>query len=329
MAIVRRRSLRSFRAWAVLLGLALAWASAGPSAGEAPGRLRVGKPHRLRVTHTTRVRVPEGTARLKVVQARPIDRPWPGLKAPLGVQQAAFAPPGAEEVATPAGGGAGWTWQVAAPPAGEADFVSTFEVLSADRDLKVAGLVIPWADLPTDTTELMQGLPALPIANDALREVVAKLKKKGKDVIDVLTAFAQWVSSNIAYTPGVAYRSEDLEAICKGRGGHCGHRATVYLALCQAAGIPARRVVGYALLNHPLAAGVADDGNRHVWVQVHLPTLGWVEVEPAPHGSPFAIPYTHVLCPLDLQSRFVAAVTASGAETSPVVSDTLRMEEVK
>ena len=73
----------------------------------------------------------------------------------------------------------------------------------------------------------------------------------------------------------------------------------------------------------------ADDSNRHVWVQANLPNLGWVEIEPAPHGSPFAISYLFVLCPLDLQSRFVEANSKAGVRSVPIVSDTVHMEELR
>lgn len=320
---------------ALLLALGLLVAPSDPSSADAPARWRIGKPHRLKVTHTTRVRVEEGTVRLQVSHAKPIERAWPGRKEPLGVAQVAFSPEGASEAPTRSEGGFAWTWDVADPTVSEADYVSTFELLSADRELKTSGLEIPWADLPKDTAEILKGLPPLPAANPALREAVAAIQKKRRNVIDALADFTQWVSQNIAYAPGVAYGSDDLDAICKGRGGHCGHRATVFLALCQAAGIPARRVVGFALLNHPrdgrsLTGGIgADDSNRHVWVQVNLPGLGWVEVEPAPHGSPFALSYLFVLCPLDLQSRFVAATSKAGTHSVPIIADTLHMEELR
>lgn len=320
---------RSRHALAVLLAVGLAAAATGLSAAEPAGRWRLGKPHRLRVTHTTRVRIAEGTAKLQVWHAEPLTREWPGLKVAFAAQQPSFTPPGANETPTRSEGGLAWKWALADPVIGETDYVSTFELLSADRELKTSGLVIRWADLPRDIDEAMKGLAPLPTPNARVRDAAAQIQRKAKDVIDGLTDFARWVNQNVAYTPGVSYASDDLDAICRGGGGHCGHRATVYLALCRAAGIPARRVVGYALLNHAPTAGGVDDTNRHVWVQVNLPTLGWVEVEPAPRGSPFALSYAFVMCPFDLQSRFVAAVSKTGVQTAPIVVDTLRVEELR
>lgn len=314
-------------AW-LLLGLGVTTFLAGPAPAQAPARFKLGKPHRLRVTHTTRVKVGPEAARLQVWHAKPLERSWPGVETTFAVVATTLAPSGGEEIATRSEGGVAWTWKVSEPTAGELEFISTFELLSADRDLKTAGLEIRWADV-ADGAGIMEGQPALPVANEQLREVVAKIKRKERNVLDAIAAFAQWVNGNIAYDPGAAYRSEDLEAICKGRAGHCGHRATVFLALCQAAGLPARRVVGYALLNKAGGGVGVDDSNRHVWVQVNLPTLGWVEVEPAPHGSPFAIGFPFVMCPFDLQARFAVEVAKSGPERDPIVADTVRVDEVR
>jgi transglutaminase-like putative cysteine protease len=321
--------IRTTRTRTLLVSLCLAAAATVLTAAEPAGRLRIGKVHRLRVTHTTRVRIEADTTRLDLWHAKPQDRDWPGIKAPLAVEKVSFTPTGATELPTRSEGGLAWRWRVPDPAAGETDYVSTFELLSADRDLKTSGLEIRWADLPKDMTESMKGLPALPTPNERVREAYASIRKKAKDVIDAVTAITQWINANIAYTPAVTYATDNLEAICRGGGGHCGHRATVFLAFCQAAGIPARRVVGYALINKPAGATGTDDSNRHVWAQVNLPGLGWVEVEPAPHGSPFAISYQFVMCPFDLQARFAIAVSKGGPEKQPVLTDTLHMDELK
>ena len=246
-----------------------------PAPAQAPARFRLGKPHRLRVTHTTRVKVGPEAARLQVWHAKPLERSWPGVETTFAVGATTLAPSGGEEIATKSQGGVAWTWKVSEPTAGELEFISTFELLSADRELKTAGLEIRWADVAADGAGIMEGQPALP--TDELRQVVAKIKRKGAQRPGRHPGPRPVVNRNIAHDPGAAYRSEDLEAIRKGRAGHCGHRATVFLALCQAAGLPARRVVGYALFNKAGGGVGVDDSNRHVVVQVNLPTLGWVE----------------------------------------------------
>lgn len=298
------------------------------SADAGANRFKLGKTHRLRVTHTTRVRVEAGTTALKVEQAKPLSRAFAGLKPPLGVETVTFSPKGATDVATVAPGGTSWTWTIDHPAEGVTDYVSTFDVVAADHELKSSGLALRWDDLPKDLAEAMKDLPPLPVAPERLRDVVAQIRKKKNDLLDGVTAMAAWVRAHIAYTGGVAYGINDLDAILRGGAGHCGHRATVFLALCQAAGIPARRVVGYALENKDGLIDGHEDANRHVWVEISLPTLGWIEVEPAPAVTPFAIPFNYLRNPGDFQSCRVTG-RKDGERSAPAFEDTLRMVELK
>lgn len=312
-------------AWLVLSALALG--SAGGAAAEGKPRVRIGKVHRLRVTHTTRVTVEAGTARLQVWQAKPRARTWPGLAEPFSATDVVFTPKGAEEIATRAEDGVAWKWDVRGPTPGAIDFVATYDLPSADRDLDTASLTIRWKDVEADAAEAMKGQPALPTPTPKLLELHRDLRKKSKDVVGTIEAFAQWIRAHITHRGNVPYRTDDLDAILAGGAGHCGHRATVFLALCQASGLAARKVVGHSLDNATGLLDGHDDPNRHVWAEVHLPGLGWIEVEPSPTGSPFAIPFTRVANPADLQSCFVEAVTAQGQSRRPAYEDTLRRVE--
>ena len=164
---------RSTRTLTALVFTALTVAAGGARAADGPGRLRIGKPHRLKVTHTTRVKVEEGTARLDVWHAKPQSRVWPGSKTPLGVEKVTLSPTGGNEMPTRSEGGLGWVWKIANPAVGAAEYVSTFDMVSADRELKTAGLNIPWSELPKDTTDVMKGLPALPTATPTRRSFAA------------------------------------------------------------------------------------------------------------------------------------------------------------
>ena len=54
--------------------------------------------------------------------------------------------------------------------------------------------------------------------------------------------------------------------------GECGDYSALFTALCRAAGIPARTVVGCRATSCP------DDW--HVWVEFYLPGYGWLPVDP-------------------------------------------------
>lgn len=65
-----------------------------------------------------------------------------------------------------------------------------------------------------------------------------------------------------------------VEALKRGRG-DCSDFSDVFIALCRAAGIPARSVQGYLLT--PPRPG---DTQRHDWAEVWLRGQGWVHVDP-------------------------------------------------
>ena len=82
--------------------------------------------------------------------------------------------------------------------------------------------------------------------------------------------------------PGDTPRDQDfaLYFLTVSKRGYCVHYASALTALLQAKGIPARFVVGYALV-----VGEADtwvevtDRNAHAWTEVYVDGWGWVPVE--------------------------------------------------
>lgn len=63
--------------------------------------------------------------------------------------------------------------------------------------------------------------------------------------------------------------------------GSCVDFSLAYIALCRAAGIPARYVNGYRF-DETKISGRAQDlaPQAHAWVEIELPRLGWVTVDP-------------------------------------------------
>lgn len=71
-----------------------------------------------------------------------------------------------------------------------------------------------------------------------------------------------------------------LETLHNGKG-VCEDFSLAYVALCRAAGIPARMVRGYRLDASDLSSGTNDlKSFAHAWAEVNLPAEGWVTVEP-------------------------------------------------
>lgn len=60
--------------------------------------------------------------------------------------------------------------------------------------------------------------------------------------------------------------------ILANRRGECGDYAALFIALCRAAGIPARAQVGF---------WTAKPDGPHIWAEFHAPGIGWVPVDPS------------------------------------------------
>lgn len=64
--------------------------------------------------------------------------------------------------------------------------------------------------------------------------------------------------------------------------GSCSEYTFVYIALCRAAGIPARYVGSIAMRGDE----VSIDNVYHRWVEIYLPNYGWIPVDPSGGDSP-------------------------------------------
>ncbi|MHA1409817.1 MAG: transglutaminase-like domain-containing protein [Candidatus Odinarchaeia archaeon] len=95
-------------------------------------------------------------------------------------------------------------------------------------------------------------------------------------------AIYDWVSSNIAYS----LQSEEKGALwaLENRVGDCSEFSDLFIALSRAAGIPSRKVTGWAfsnLIGNPLL-GTYEYENYpgHAWAEIYLENYGWISVDP-------------------------------------------------
>lgn len=77
--------------------------------------------------------------------------------------------------------------------------------------------------------------------------------------------------------------------VLKRGNGSCSEYSFATIALCRAAGLPAR-YVGSAVIRGDDAS--TDDGVFHRWPEVYLPNCGWVPLDPSSGGGVFAYPST-------------------------------------
>lgn len=179
-----------------------------------------------------------------------------------------------------------------------------YDVTSVSRTLDVGAVKATREDLKAlpegmtgQTQRLQRQLPreCLPLAE--------KIAGSETNLARIVEKISAWVGKEITdaadqYPGGPYLYRYDLTTIMRNRRGWCGPRSTALRALCLALGIPAREVNGFTFRTD---RRVKDEpinkrngiGNNHVWAEVYLPGIGWVEINPA-QGAPFAIPATFV-----------------------------------
>jgi len=108
----------------------------------------------------------------------------------------------------------------------------------------------------------------------AIVEQAKKLRGRGRNPLEIARAAYDWVLDRTEYRlvhglKGAAYCLEN-------RHGECGDYSALWVALCRAAGVPARPVTGFW----------ADQTDQwHCWAEFMLPGGEWLPVDPAIGGQ--------------------------------------------
>jgi len=92
-------------------------------------------------------------------------------------------------------------------------------------------------------------------------------------------AIYDWVCENMYRDPAThGCGAGEVCALLKKPGGKCTDIHSVFVALCRAAGVPAREIFGIRLGKKPV---VDITRWQHCWAEFYLPGYGWVPVDPA------------------------------------------------
>ncbi|MEP0960455.1 MAG: transglutaminase family protein [Roseobacter sp.] len=118
----------------------------------------------------------------------------------------------------------------------------------------------------------------------ALGPAIKKLAKtlhSQPNKLDGLHALSTAVLEAVPYEAGhTDARTTAEEAVAIGMG-VCQDHANIFIAAARAAGLPARYVSGYLLLNDRV-----DQDASHAWAEIHLEDLGWVGFDVSNGVSP-------------------------------------------
>jgi transglutaminase-like putative cysteine protease len=120
-------------------------------------------------------------------------------------------------------------------------------------------------------TEFLQPEPYIESDNANIIALAKQITQGKTNDCEKARAIYNWIVNNINYT---GYSAEVKGALycLNNKGGDCTEFSCLTIALCRAAGIPARFVEG--VTGYP-----TTDTINHDWAQIYLPGIGWVPVD--------------------------------------------------
>lgn len=139
----------------------------------------------------------------------------------------------------------------------------------------------PKNELPLPAEELKQSLDNSHLGDSEKRvkEIAAEITKGKKTILEKSRAVYDWVVDNMRRDPNVkGCGTSDIERLLNEKAGKCADIHSVYIALCRAAGVPARDVFGIRM---PKDKEGDITKFQHCWAEFYLPGYGWVVVDPA------------------------------------------------
>lgn len=102
---------------------------------------------------------------------------------------------------------------------------------------------------------------------------------RGLNPLRTVRELSHAIYESFGYEAGVTRADSPIDDVLKTRKGVCQDFAHVMIAICRQWGIPARYVSGY-LFTDRKAGDRSDPDATHAWVEVFLPTLRWIGLDP-------------------------------------------------
>ncbi|MFT5065225.1 MAG: transglutaminase-like putative cysteine protease [Yoonia sp.] len=100
---------------------------------------------------------------------------------------------------------------------------------------------------------------------------LAKTLGKANDTLSGLHALSKTIATAVPYGQADTLATTPAEDALRAGGGVCQDHAQIFIAAARHAGIPARYVSGYLMMNDRV-----DQDASHAWAEAHLQGLGWV-----------------------------------------------------
>lgn len=117
--------------------------------------------------------------------------------------------------------------------------------------------------------------------------------KPSDDLVGYLEALNSYLHGRFVYAQGATDVNTPLTEFAEHNSGVCQDFAHAMLALCRAAGIPARYVCGYIHSSPRGDETLIGAEASHAWVEAFLPGNGWVGFDPT-NGCPVTEAYVKI-----------------------------------
>ena len=124
--------------------------------------------------------------------------------------------------------------------------------------------------LPKDFKRYTKNSPGIKVTSTHVKQLYKSLINGSMHPWQQAEKFYTWVWENIEGVPG---RYTSVDDAIKNKKGDCEERACTFIALCRAAGIPARQVW---VPSHAWAEfGLHDEAGEFHWIPVHTAAYSW------------------------------------------------------
>ena len=135
----------------------------------------------------------------------------------------------------------------------------------------------------TDIFDYLQPTQAVPTGGASIHWA-KKFLRSGVPMGEAISALNRAIHGRFKYKPGATEVKTPLATVWKKREGVCQDFAHIMLSVLRTAGLPARYVCGYIETN-PAPRRTGETGlvgsiSTHAWVEILLPGLHWVAIDP-------------------------------------------------
>jgi transglutaminase-like putative cysteine protease len=163
---------------------------------------------------------------------------------------------------------------------------------------------------------------------------------RNSDPLSAVLSLSKTIYQQFEYQPGVTDAESLIDKALEAGRGVCQDFAHIMIAICRGWGIPARYVSGYLLTNKDESRDRSDPDASHAWVEVYLPSIGWVGIDPTNDslagerhiivaiGRDYSdVPPSHGVFKGETQSQLAVGVSVRQAQSAVHEPEHLRLQK--